>query len=88
MRTSLRAAQALRCSWASIWFLAEMDCLSVNREGGALFHQSLTTWKTHWKARAVTVDSTITGISVMCGGGSDSDAGRIAGAASAARLGV
>ncbi|SIT59284.1 hypothetical protein BQ8794_70214 [Mesorhizobium prunaredense] len=61
---------------------------SVNREGEALFHQSLTTGKAHWKARAVTVGSTIAGILEECGSGSDSGAGRrIAGAACAA-LGV
>ena len=40
-----------------------------------LFHQSLMTGKAHWKARAVTVDSTIAGILKKCGSGSDSVAG-------------
>ena len=37
--------------------------------------QSLTTGKTHWKARAVTVGSTIAGTVNECGSGSDSVGG-------------
>lgn len=74
-----------RRSPAHSWF---SDRTMGSGRGGTLFHQSLTTGETYWKARAVTVNSTTAGILEECGSGSDSSAGRrIAGAASAARLG-